>query len=255
MLRLIQADFYRLTRTASIYIVLLIFISVFIFSIITETVGTIGINNDDVNVAISSMEWDFISTMKNFSLTASILIYCFIVYYIHIFSTEFTNRTYKNILMAGTSRSTYLFSKLSMLFLMILSSTILIYFIVAMVGLFYYGQPSNFPNNYWLSVIQFIVGLSLCIMVYYIIASFIQILFNSTVAAIIFIVLAPIAIQVLQVIKGWDWLKYIDYLSLTQSFGLGIIEGTELLPYILINGVIVALVIILSISLLKRKEF
>ena len=47
-----QADFYRLTHTKSVYFVLFIFISIFIFSTLTETVGTIGITNDTVNAAI-----------------------------------------------------------------------------------------------------------------------------------------------------------------------------------------------------------
>ena len=142
-----------------------------------------------------------------------------------------------------------------MLFLTIVSTTVIIYLINAVLSFFYYDQPATLPHDYFLSTLQFIVGLSLCIMVYYILASFIQILFNSTVAAIIFIVLAPIAVQVLQVIQGWDWLKYIDYLSLTQSFGLGTIQGTDLFPYIYINGLIVVVAVVLSIMLLKRKEF
>jgi len=157
--------------------------------------------------------------------------------------------------MAGTSRSAYLFSKLSMLFLMIISTTVIIYLIITLVCFFYYGKPADLPDNYLMSTLQFIVGLSLCIMVYYILASFLQILFNSIVAAIIFIVLAPLAVQILQVIQGWEWLKYIDYLSLTQLFGLGAIQGADLLPYIYINGVIVVVAIALSIILLKRKEF
>ena len=255
MLRLMQADFYRLTRTKSVYIILSLFISLFIVSTLTETVGTIGVTNEQVNAATNATAWDFILAMKYFTVTACILIYCFIVYYINIFSIEFSNRTYKNILMAGTSRSAYLFSKLSMLFLMIISTTIIIYFIITLVCFFYYGKPADLPDNYLMSTLQFIVGLSLCIMVYYILASFLQILFNSIVAAIIFIVLAPLAVQILQVIQGWDWLKYIDYLSLTQLFGLGAIQGADLLPYIYINGVIVVVAIALSIILLKRKEF
>ena len=157
--------------------------------------------------------------------------------------------------MAGTSRSTYLFSKLSMLFLMIISTTVIIYLIITLVSFFYYGKPTGLPDNYLMSTLQFIVGLSLCIMVYYILASFLQILFNSIVAAIIFIVLAPIAVQILRAIQGWDWLKYIDYLSLTQSFGLGAIQGADLLPYIYINIAIVVVVISINILFLKRKEF
>jgi len=255
MLRLMQADFYRLTRTKSVYIILSLFISLFIIATLTETVGTIGVTNEQVNKATNATAWDFISAMKYFTVTACILIYCFIVYYINIFSIEFSNRTYKNILMAGTSRSAYLFSKLLMLFLMIISTTVIIYLIITLVCFFYYGKPADLPDNYLMSTLQFIVGLSLCIMVYYILASFLQILFNSIVAAIIFIVLAPLAVQILQVIQGWDWLKYIDYLSLTQSFGLGAIQGADLLPYIYINGVIIVVAIALSIILLKRKEF
>lgn len=255
MLRLIQADLYRLTRTTSIYVTLIIFTALFVLSIITESVGTLGVDNEQVNTTMQALEWDFLTAVQSFSVSACVLIYCFIIYYVHIFSTEFSNRTYKNILMSGTSRSTYLFSKLTMLFLMILGSTIGIYVINAIVSLIYYGKPTSFPEGFWISNVQFIFALSLCIMVYYIVASFLQILFNSTIAAIIFIVLAPIAVQILQVIQSWEWLQYIDLLSFTQAFRLGFIEGTDLIPYVLINGGIVIVVIIMNITLLKTKEF
>lgn len=142
-----------------------------------------------------------------------------------------------------------------MLFTIIFSTTALFYFINATVCYLYYGKPATLPNGFWSSNLQFIIVLSLSIMVYYTVASFLQILFNSTVAAVIFIVLAPLVVQILQVIQGWDWLKYIDYLSLTQAFGLGALRGAELLPYIYINSVIVITAIGLSILLLKRKEF
>ena len=250
-----QADLYRLTRTKSVYIVLLLFLAVFIFGTLTGTVGTIGVNNENINDATSGAVWDFVSAMQYFAVTVCILIYCFIIYFLTIFSTEFSNRTYKNIFMAGTSRSIYIFSKLLMLFTMIFSTTALFYFINATVCYLYYGNPATLPNDFWSSNLQFIIVLSLSIMVYYTVASFLQILFNSTVAAVIFIVLAPLVVQILQVIQGWDWVKYFDYLSLTQSFGLGALRGTELLPYIYINSLIVIIAIGLSILLLKRKEF
>lgn len=255
MIRLMQADFYRLTHTKSVYIVVTLFISFFIFSTLSGAVGTIGVSNETIQETVTAVQWDFILAMQYFTVTASMLIYCYIVYFLNIFSVEFSNRTYKNILMAGTSRSTYIFSKLLMLFLMIISTTVLIYLINAAVCFFYYGKPADLPEGYWISILQFIMGLALCIMVYYILASFLQILFNSTVAAVVFIVLAPFAVQILQVVQGWEWLKYIDYLSLTQSFGLGVIQGTDLLPYIYINAIIVLVAIACSIMLLKRKEF
>lgn len=250
-----KADLYRLSRTKSVYIVLMLFLLIFIYSSLTGTVGSVGVMNENINEAKNGVEWDFVLAMQYLTVTACVLIYCFIIYFINIFSKEFSNHTYKNILMAGTSRSKYIFSKLFMLFIMILSTTIVYYLINAALCYLYYGKPLTVPENFWSSMVQFVIGLSLCIMVYYIVASFLQILFNSTVAAIIFIVLAPIVIQILQVIQGWDWLKYIDYLSLTQSFGLGAIKGAELLPYIYANGLIVIISIVLNIWLLKKKEF
>ena len=254
MLRLMQADLYRLTRTKSIYMIINLFIALFIYSALTQTVGTIGIVNETVNDAKVGVEWDFVTAIQYFTVTACILIYCFIIFYVHIFSTEFSNRTYKNILMTGTSRSTFILSKLTMLFLCILSTTIVIYLTIATVCYFYYGKPASLPDSFLLSTLQFIIGLSLCIMVYYVVASFIQLVFNNVIPAVIFIVLAPIVVQVLQVIQGWHWLKYIDYLSLTQAFGLNTIQGASLLPYIYVNGTIVIFAIIFSIVLLKVKE-
>ena len=250
-----QADLYRLTHSKSVYIIISLFIALFIYSALTQTVGTIGITNDNVNEAKAGVEWDFVSAIQYFTITACVLIYCFIIYYVHIFSTEFSNRTYKNILMTGTSRSTFILSKLTMLFLSILSTTIVIYLTIATVCYMYYGKPESLPDGFVLSTLQFIIGLSLCIMVYYVVASFIQLVFNNVIPAVIFIVLAPIVVQILQVIQGWHWLKYVDYLSLTQAVGLNTIQGTSLLPYIYINGAIVIFAIIFSIVLLKRKEF
>lgn len=250
-----QADLYRLTRTKSIYVLLGIFIALFIFSAITQTVASIGVTNESVNQAKQGVEWDFVTSMKYFTINSCLLIYCFIIYYLNIFSIEFSNQTFKNILMAGTSRSTFIISKLSMLFFMLISTTVIIYLIMIGVNYLYYGQPDNLPDEFLINTCQFIIGLSLCIMVYYIVASFLQILFNSNIIAIIFIVLTPIAVQILQVTQGWNWLKYIDYLSLTQAFGLNTLDSSELLPYIYINGIIVTLTILFSILLLKRKAF
>lgn len=250
-----HADLFRLTRTKSIYIIVGLFIALFIYSTITESVGTIGITNDNVNEAKQGVQWDFVTAMQYFTITASFLIYCFIIYYIHIFSTEFSNRTYKNILMTGTSRSTFILSKLTMLFLAIFTTTIAIYLTLTTVCYLYYGKPDQLPDSYLLTTLQFILCLSLCIMVYYVVASFLQLLFSNVIPAIIFIVLAPIVIQVLQVIQGWHWLKYVDYLSLTQAFGLNTLKGVELFPYIYVNASIIIIAILLSIMLLKRKEF
>lgn len=255
MLRLLQADFYRLTRTKSIYIIIALFTLLFIYSALTETVGTIGVTNEAVSTAKQGIEWDFKIAMQFFILGACLLIYCFIIYYVHIFSMEFSNHTYKNIFMTGTSRSTFLMSKLTSLFLSIFMSTTVIFGAVAGVCLIYYGKPEQLPNDYLLSTFQFIAGLSLCIMVYYVVASFLQLLFHNVIPAIIFIVLAPIVVQVLQVLQDWQWLKYVDYLSLTQAFGLGSIKGEELLPYIYVNSGIVIVTTALSIMMLKRKEF
>lgn len=250
-----KADLYRLSNTMSVYSILLLFLFFFIYSSLTGNVGSIGIINENANNTNNGLEWDFITAMQNLSITACTLIYCFIVYFIHILSKEFSNHTYKNILMAGTSRFKYMLSKLFMLFLMILGTNIIYYSIIAAVSYFYYGKPTTVPENFWSSIIQFIIGLTLCIMVYYTVASFLQILFNSTIAAILFIVLAPIVIQILQVLQGWSWLKYIDYLSLTQSFGLTHLKGADLLPYLYVNGVITLVAIVLSIWLLQKKSF
>ena len=50
-----QADFYRLTRTKSVYIILIIFISLFIVSTLTETVGTIGVTTEQINKATNAV--------------------------------------------------------------------------------------------------------------------------------------------------------------------------------------------------------
>jgi hypothetical protein len=227
----------------------------FLSSTLTGAVGSIGVANENVNSTLPHENLDFISSLHYFTISACYLIYGYIIYFIQVFSIEFGNRTYKNILMAGTSRTKYIFSKLLMLLILVFSTTIFYYLMNAVVAYFYYKEPSSIPTGFLSSTAVFIIGLTLCIMVYYIIASLLQILFNSTVAAILFIGLGPMVVQILQVVRGWEWLKYVDFFSITQAFGLGLIKSKELLPYIYVNGTIVVIVIILNIWLLKKKEF
>jgi len=255
MIRLMKADLYRLSRTKSVYIALLILAVMFLYSTLTGKVGAIVEVNENGNSTLPPVNLDFISSLHNFNLTAGFLIFGYIIYFTQVFSIEFGNRTFKNILMAGTSRTKYIFSKLLTLLILVFSTTIFYYLMNAVVAYFYYEKTSSIPTGFWSSTAVFIVGLTLGIMVYFIIASLLQILFNSTVAATLFIGLGPVVVHFLQMIQEWEWLKYVNYLSLTQALALGLIKGKELLPYTYVNGTIVVIVILLNIWLFKKKEY
>ncbi|MED1569211.1 ABC transporter permease [Bacillus paramycoides] len=255
MIRLMKADLYRLSRTKSVYIALLILAVMFLTSILTGKVSSIRVVIENGNSTLPHENLDFISSLQYFTLNASFLIWGYIIYFIQVFSKEFGNRTFKNILMAGMSRTKYIYSKLLTLLILVFSTTIFYYLMNAVVAYFYYEDSSSIPTVFLSSTAVFIVGLTLCIMVYFIIASLLQVLFNSTVAATLFIGLGPVVVQVVEIMQGWGWLKYVNYLSITQAFGLGLIKGKELLPYIYVNGTIVVIVMLLNIWLLKKKEF
>ncbi|MBE5109030.1 ABC transporter permease [Bacillus thuringiensis] len=255
MIRLMKADLYRLSRTKSVYIALLILAVMFLYSTLTGKVSSIGVVTGNGNSTLPHENLESISSLQYFTLNANSFIWGYIIYFVQVFSKEFGDRTFKNILMAGMSRTKYIFSKMLTLWILVFSTTIFYYLMNAVVTYFYYEDSSSITTVFLSSTAVFIVGLALCIMVYFIIASLLQILFNSTVAATLFIGLGPVVVQVLQIMQEWEWLKYVNYLSITQAFGLGLIKDKELLLNIYVNVTIIVIVIILNIWLFKKKEY
>lgn len=83
---------------------------------------------------------------------------------------------------------------------------------------------------------------------------FLLIATGSMTIATIVVVIFPILVGVIHLIGEWSWLKYIDFLAVSQNLGVGSMEMSELPPYIAVSLGFLIVMIGSSAWLLQKKE-
>lgn len=257
MLRLIKADLYRLFHSKSFYVLVLAIVGMAGIVLSVHFFPAIGPDETTYNLVIEIKDkvWNAKIAFQGALATYPFLIYLFIGFFIMSSGYEFSQKCYKNTLTSGVSRTTFCLAKNSVQLLMVTLGTAIYFGSIFILSYFNYDMTNI--NIGALINDMFVVGFCLALGVSFIlsIANIILIITTSNVIATVFIALCPLLIPMISVNTGWGWMKYFDFVSLAQSMAFYELSGKALVPYIVANSVLIICSTIISITVIKRKEF
>ncbi|MGL4697389.1 ABC transporter permease [Enterococcus larvae] len=253
MIRLMKADIYRLLRTKGFYITMILMVAYAVLIVSSQSVGSVGVNMSDTLDA-STIQWNLKMAVQYTSFSSAFLVYFLIGLFVILFGYEFSQRTYKNSLTAGVSRRTFVLSKYLIQLLFFLLATLLYFGGAVVTAYFKYGLGDTDLAPFLWNTLVLSIGVSLVISVIFSLASFVLVSSNSLVLASIFVVVYPMAIQIIAMMINADGLKYFDFFGLVQQIGLGTLSGKELLPYTIISLITIALSLAGSALVIRQKE-
>lgn len=256
MINQLRTDFYRLSHTWGIYITLAVTIVYSLIINLQQVVGGIMVTSMSSNAMsrLSTKEWSIKDGVNASTLSSSILMYFFISIFVITIGYEFSQKTYKNTLVSGITRSQFILSKYLVMLLNIFVM-ILVYFFTSIVS----GLITNRSvGASWGKLLPMSLNVSIVIAffisVIFGLAILILILTSSIVISSIFIVVFPIFISVLSIFTSWDWLKYVDFFSAAIKISVKAIPNDQLWEYVVTSLIVWLVTIAASIFLIRNKE-
>jgi ABC-2 type transport system permease protein len=252
MTRLMKADFYRLSHTVGIYITLAVVAILGVMNVVFETSISSGINVEgDLGKKVI---WDLAHLMRNTVLSSSILNYCFISIFVILIGFEFSSKTYKNSLISGTSRITFVLAKYATELLVLISATILFFMAALLAGIVKYGLGQTDLLAVFSEMLVISVVLGLMISVLFSLATMVLTLTESSVMAAVFIVMYPLIIQIIALVTKGEEVKYLDVSGFAQMVGLNQIKLSESVPYLLVSLGLILMSLVGSAFIIRHKE-
>ncbi|GAX48199.1 ABC transporter permease [Pseudolactococcus reticulitermitis] len=252
MIRLMKADFYRLSRTIGVYITLLVVVGFGILNTIFEAVASVGIEVDGGSGL--DLVWNLPYLMQNTVTSTPLLNYCFISIFVILIGYEFSLKTYKNSLTSGTSRMTFVLAKYVTELLVLILATFIFFMAVLMAGIVKYGLADVNLFSIFSDMFLFSLVMGLMVSVLFSLATLILILTQSSVIAAVFIVIYPLILQIIGLVSKWENIKYFDLFGFPQMIGLNQLTLSESLPYLLVGLIIILLSLVGSAFVIKHKE-
>lgn len=253
MIRLIKADMYRLLRTKGFYITMILMVAYAALIVTSQSVGSVGVNMDD-KVDAAAIQWSLKIAVQYASFSSAFLVYFLIGLFVILFGYEFSQRTYKNSLTAGVTRLTFVLSKYLIQLLFFFIATVLYFGGAAIIAAIKYGVGDTAMLPFLGNTVVLSLGVSLIISVIFSLASLILVSSNSLVLASVFVVIYPLAIQIVSLMIDFDGLKYFDFFGLVQQIGIGTLSGKELLPYVSVSVIVIVLSLLGSSLVIRQKE-
>jgi ABC-2 type transport system permease protein len=258
MLRLMKADFYRLFHSKGFYLIFLVTIGLAGIIIISESFSTIAVvSTRSLETALETsnhLKWNAVVALKSALLLSSLLIYLSVGLFLIITGQEFSQKTYRNTLAAGVDRITFVISKYFTQLLSILLVIILYLSSILTFAFFKYGMTEGDVKVLIRESVFATLSLMFAISVILSLANILLISFSSSVLAASFILFYPLVIQVIGLESKWSVIKYFDLLGMVQRMTFEELSGTALIPYILMNAILLICSIIISAWVMKKKE-
>ncbi|GAB2021336.1 ABC transporter permease [Pseudolactococcus yaeyamensis] len=249
MIRLMKADFYRLSKTVGLYMTLLAVVALGVLSVVSEASISVGVNVEDI-----ARTWTLPYLMKNAVMASPILTYVFISIFIILIGHEFSLKTYKNSLTAGTSRLTFLLAKYVTELLVLVLATFLFFMAVLVAGVMKYGLAGADLFSIFSDMLLSSVMTGIMISVLFGLATLILISVQSSVLAAVFTVMYPLIMQITASVTKWENIKYFDFFGFAQMIGLNQLTLNESIPYLVVGSITILLSIVGSVFVIKHKE-
>lgn len=256
MIRLMKADMYRLLHTKGFYVTLIGTILFSIVNVLSQSVGSVGVSNEtgkDILQA-SEIQWNLKLAVQFSTFSSAFLVYFLIGIFVILLGYEFSQKTYKNSLTSGVSRLTFIVSKYLIQVFAFTLISISFYTSAAITAYVKYGIGTTKMVSFIWETLILAIATSLLISVVFSLSSVILTATQSTVISAVFVVIYPLCIQLLTLLTKADFLKYFDFFGTVQLIGLGEINGSDLIPYIVISFLTIVLSLIGSTLIIRNKE-
>lgn len=255
MINQLRADFYRQTHTFGHYLLLILVILFSVITVYSKNVGGIMVSAPaDFLGRLANRQWTLLSGTRGLTISSSVLMYAFISIFVMVIGYEFSQQTYKNTLVSGISRSGFIIAKFVTMLLDIFIQVIAFYLAGILTGIALGRKIGTSWGNLFSTTLLTAVIVTFFIDVVFSMAIVILMLTSSLIGSAIFIVAFPMLISILSMITKWNWLKYIDFFSVTVKISLKEITVNQFQPYIWTSFAILAVCFGLSLTIIKRKE-
>lgn len=256
MINQFRADFYRQTHTIGLYILSLLVVLYSFLTVKNEMVGGVMMNGttQDSFDSIFQGSWTHVMAVRALSIGSSVLLYVFIGIFVIIFGYEFIQKTYKNSLTSGISRTGFIVGKYLIMLIDIIFLELLYFFSGILVSYLVGNQSGATSENLINLTISTSIVMAFFISIIFSLAVCCLLITNSIIISSLFIVIFSILVSIVHSILNWDWLKYLDFFGATNQFTIKQLSANDLIPYISFGLILLILCCIVSNIVLKNKE-
>lgn len=257
MIKLLRSDIYRVLHSKTIYITIVAMLGIATISMMSQTIIVSGMIDPDMQKVIESTKhWGMSEAIIACTMGLSAYSWFNIPMYTIIIGQEFSQGTYKNVFFSGISRREFVTSKLLLMMITIISLFIILFGYVAILGYIKNGLGNISFNG---DIIKNLIIASLFYViistVYYTLALGIQVSTNSSILAIVFVIIFPFMIQMIQMLTDWNFLNMVNFAATTFRAQTGDLPISEIIKTLSMNAGLLLFTSCASIEILKRKEF
>ncbi|QIK69162.1 ABC transporter permease subunit [Erysipelothrix sp. HDW6C] len=257
MMKLMRADMYRILRTKSFYATVIGMVVLVGVIVSTQTMVVSGMFDADMQQIIESTKvWGVREAIMTCTMGLSVFSWFSIPIYSIVVGQEFSQGTYKNVFFSGISRKSFVISKLILIASLVLFMLLVLFGSASLFGYLNGGMgslplSSDIVKNLMVAGLFYVV----IITVYYAIAMSLQVSVNSVVIAIVFVVVAPFLIQMLQMSTDWAVLNAVSFAATTFEAVSGILSNADIVKTVAMNIGVLAVSAITTTLVIRYKEF
>jgi len=146
MINLIRAEFYRILRSRSFWVTFMVFLALIAAIGLSGLAGSIGVATSETIATAESI----VKSGSSFQLASlqsgDTLLYFFLALITSIIAYDFTGQTAKNVLLRGTSRTSYYLSKLIVVSIICLAYVLVYSTLPFIIGTLMYGAGVEFET-------------------------------------------------------------------------------------------------------------
>lgn len=232
IIRSIKADFYRLFKSKGFWISILLMVGFVFMSIQDEALGNVGVTEapyDEISSSLQAITWSADNAIKLMLTQMFMLLYFSIPSVVVILGHDFKNKTYKNIITTGITRTEYFISKSLTILLSAFMLVIIFYATTFVIAGSLNGFGDSLSYQFHLTQFKHVLLKFFFIAVNLMLGVAILYLTRSNVSMILAITLAPLLIQIITIIifPNVSFLKYLDIQTALSIAGTESLEITK----------------------------
>lgn len=253
----IKADLFRLRKSKSIVImsvVILLFIGILIS---TKSLGTVGVLNEQTMSSLDGFKetvWTADVTATAMLSQITILMYFLIVIPVVVIGADFKNKSYKNVITTGISRTQYFIAKaLTILIASFIFSVLFISISTILAGLLN-GWGNIFEMQFCGHLLKIFIMKFFFVYATLLIGVVFACLTQNTIVMALSIIFVPIIIQflILMFNLGDTFIKYLDLSSATSV--VGVLTTVDTIPYLMGAVTLIGVLSIISLEVFKHSD-
>lgn len=258
MINMIRAEFYRIFRSKGFYYTQILLIGLVVLSIVTKTLGSVGMQVEEVGTISDTVvegNWHAFQSLEAMSSMFSFLIFFLLPFFVIIIGSDLTQKTYKNLLTTGISRTKYLLSKY-VIFLVLSALQLLFYYVATFFSAWAVHGLGNMPKGFVLHFLEVIGMQFISLQAVFALGLIVLILtFSNTIAVTITILYAFLIGIVVALLPKISALIYFDFQAIMNASWQVDLTEAFWLKAILASLTVITGSLVLSSYLFDKKNF